>query len=105
MKKYSKNFLTEVERFQRFFPSSPVKPNDLGLKQFYDLESSGIRPTDPNPFFTLLLDGKRWWEWQLNEISNTYLTDDWWGWAIFEDEYKNDPSGLKQIKRRCGILS
>lgn len=65
-----------------------------------DYESRGVKPPRPHPYFESLLNGKKWWEWQLNEIAATYGTGDWWGWATLEQDYADDLAGLKQIVQR-----
>lgn len=90
--------MAEVARFERCCPG-PDR-NASGLAQFHAYESRGVRPADPDPYFRRLLDGKKWWEWTVNAIAETYLTDDWWGWAQFEQDYAGDEAGLKQIRRR-----
>ena len=101
MKKYRKSFLHEVARFDRCNrqTGSPF-PNDIGLRQFYDYESRGIRPDAPDPYYVHLLNGKKWWEWTVNEYAGLFTTNDWPGWCILEQDFADDPAGLEQIRQR-----
>jgi hypothetical protein len=72
-----------------------------GLHQFFLKESRGVVPENPDPYYEILLDGKKWWEWLQNYIAEQYTSKDmWFGWMILKEDYKNDPSGYKQIRQR-----
>lgn len=101
MKTYSHSFLIECLRHARACDLPYYPMSDIGLSQFHDYESRGIKPSSPDPYFTRLLNGKAWHEWTLNFIASTYLTDEWLGWAILEYYYRHDLAGLKQIEQRC----
>ena len=96
--KYRDRFLHEVARFERCQPG--VSRTDLGLAQFYRYESTGARPADADPYFSRLRDGKRWWEWTLNQCRDLYFTRDWWGWAQIEEDFADDLAGLRQVEAR-----
>jgi hypothetical protein len=98
------SFMREIERFDRVNrqPGSPEK-SDAGIRQFFELESRGIRPESPDPYFTHLCNGKAWWEWSVNQYAELYLTDDWPGWSQVEADFAGDERGLKQVRRRCGV--
>lgn len=101
-RKYSPGFLAEVARLDRIHRDSTTpSPTDIGLRQFFDFESRGIQPERPDPYFTHLLNGKRWWEWTINEYAVIYLTEEWPGWAAIEEDFADDPRGLRQIEARC----
>jgi len=99
--KIRKSFLKEVERFDSCNrnPSSPQR-TELGIEQFYEWESHGKMPEKPDPYFTHLLDGKAWWEWTLNEIAKTYLTENWFGWYQYAKDFIDDPKGFHQLRQR-----
>jgi len=99
--KISRKFAIEIERFERFSTVQPFTRTEEGLRQFFFKESRGIIPENPDPYYEILLDGKRWWEWTLNYIAEQYTSKDmWFGWAILKEDYKNDPNGYKQIRQR-----
>ena len=101
--KIRQRMLVEVERFERCMDQRGSAPrNDRGLRQFVDYESRGIMPAEPDRYFERLLDGKRWWEWTLNEYAKSRFTDWWPGWNTITDWFSGDPSGLEQVRRRCG---
>lgn len=101
--KYRKSFLDEVKRFdecnkccQKHCPSL----TDLGIKQFHEFESHGKTPNEPDPYFTHLLNGKKWWEWTLNYIAATYLTWEWVGWYCYAKDFIDDPAAFRQLRQR-----
>ena len=105
MKKYSSSFLAEVERFDRCNRQvgSPER-TDLGLEQFFEYESRGVKPLLPDRYFTHLLDGKKWWEWTLNEYAKSYATGtDWFGWVTYANDFLSDPAGFRQLRQRCDL--
>lgn len=104
MRKYKASFLAEVKRFDgcNRQMGSPVA-NDVGLDQFFVFESTGKKPAIPDRYFTHLLDGKKWWEWTLNEYADSYFSlTDWWGWHLLALDFSDDPNGFKQLRQRCG---
>lgn len=99
--KYRKSFLIEVERFDRCGRMALSKsPNDIGLQQFYEFESFGKKPEIPDPYYTLLCDGKAWWEWTLNEYAKMLFTMEWPGWYCLAFDFINDKSGFRQLRQR-----
>lgn len=105
MPRYRDSFMAEVARFERCCPLPAHEPEPVGLAQFFAFESQGIEPAEPSPYFVRLLNGKRWWEWQLNEMARTYGTDEWWGWATIEDDWRNDPRAVRQLRQRIGLAN
>lgn len=75
-----------------------------GLRQFHEYESKGIRPNAPDQYFKFLCDGKAWWEWTLNFIADEYLAPEWDGWYMKAIDFKDDPSGFRQLRQRCGCV-
>jgi hypothetical protein len=100
-KAYRESWSNEVCRYERCCDG--VDRDPLGLHQFFEFESCGVRHENPSPYMVRLLNGKRWWEWTVNSIAQTYGTDEWQGWAVLEQDFKNDAAGLAQIKNRCGV--
>lgn len=98
---YSGRFLHEAARFERCQPGGAAR-TDLGLSQFHRHESLGVWPVDADPYFDRLWNGKRWWEWTLNQYRDLHFSQDWWGWCQIEKDFADDPAGLRQVKRRCG---
>lgn len=94
-------FKNEIERFERCCDGAA--PTLTGLHQFHAHESKGTKPQEPDPYYQRLLNGKRWWEWTVNEYASLYESWEWWGWAMLEQDFKNDPAGLKQIRDRIGL--
>lgn len=102
--KYKPSFLAQVERFDACGrePCHGQNRSEVGLRQFFDRESRGIRPAEPDWYYTLLVDGKAWWEWTLNEIYAKRLgTDLWFGWFCYALDFIDDPAAFRQIRQRC----
>lgn len=76
--------------------------NKAGADQFIAYESMGTLPENPDPYFQRLLDGKKWYEWTINEYAALYDTSEWWGWDIIKRDLVDDPSMLEDIRRRVG---
>lgn len=98
--KISKKFKREIERFEISCGCKKIKRTDLGLKQFFDKESKGIIPDDPDEYYLLLLNGKKWWEWTLEFIKDRYKKGEWFGFLITFLDFQNDKSGYEQIRSR-----
>ena len=70
------------ERLFVFFHSpefstvSEAKPNDIGRLQFKKHQSIGEYPTDPDDYFILLSDGKRYFDLMSKEYLATYIDRD-----------------------------
>ena len=88
----------EILRFERSMPGYPR--TSIGLQQFYERESKGREPGEPDPYFLRLCNGKKWWEWTVNEYAALYSTSEWPGWRQLEDDFRTDPRGLEAIARR-----
>lgn len=102
MKKYKQSFLRECQRFAECQSNSSAVPSDVGLHQFFEYESYGKKPEQPDPYFLRLLNGKAWWEWTVNYIADSYLGERWHGWAMLWHDYRDDPAGFNQIRARIG---
>jgi hypothetical protein len=92
--------LREVERFERCCRVQ-ARRNPIGLEQFHNYESRGLVPEQPDPYFARLLDGKKWWEWSLNEYAKLYESNEWPGWLQLEQDFAGDEAGLNQVRKRC----
>lgn len=67
-----------------------VEPTEIGREQFFNQQSFGIHPKDPDPYFIRLLNGKKWFDWQIQEYMSLYLSNEWWGWYTIFKDYKNE---------------
>jgi len=103
--KISQNMRQEIWRFDRSCPG-PAKRNQLGMEQFAKFEATGKTPEESDPYFLRLLDGKRWWEWTLNEylkVCNQAAAGDglcWDGWFQLAKDFVDDINGFKQLRQR-----
>lgn len=75
--KFSQNFKT-------------AQPNNIGKEQFFNKQSYGVTPNKPDSYYLRLIDGKKWFDWQIQEYIELYLSEEWWGWEQIINDYKND---------------
>jgi hypothetical protein len=66
------------------------EPSETGRQQFFELETSGGSPVDPDPYFLRLCDGKKWFDWLNTEMRESYLTEYWWGWYQLYEDWKDE---------------
>lgn len=85
-----------------------VEPNDLGRQQFFDYQTKGIKPENPDKYYEKLKDGKKWFDWQVSEYHQSYVkgTDGWFGliqlWVDWKGERYLLPHLLKWRKDIVG---
>lgn len=79
MPRYSKNFLRWADVFERSVSGPPR--DEEGMGQFHNLESSGIRPQKPTPYFTRLDCGRSMFNALQKQVRETYGTEEWQGIA------------------------
>jgi hypothetical protein len=65
-----------------------IEASDKGRTQFFNQQSYGIFPENPDDYYLKLLDGKKWFDWQIQEYISLYLSDDWWGWYQIVEDYR-----------------
>lgn len=78
----------ELERLYRNFSNKHTEPNDTGREQFIIWQSLGINPVEPDQYFIVLKEGKHWFNVQQSMIRDSYLTDDWWGFYTYHEDFK-----------------
>ena len=101
MKKYSKGFMAEVARFEKCSTADGLlNRSEVGLQQFHEYESKGIKPSNPDQYFAFLCDGKKWWEWTLNFYIEQW-PQNWDGWYQYARDFLDDPRGFKQLRQRA----
>ena len=80
------------------------EPTDIGRQQFFDFESRGIVPENPDPYYLRLSDGRKWLDWQRNDMKEQYfrylngISDcGWYGWHQLREDFKDDLEVLKLL--------
>lgn len=73
------------------FSGYPHEKTQTGRQQFFDSQSFGIFPTDPDPYYICLTEGKKQFDMQCSELRKMYLGQtEWWGlyqlWLDWEGE-------------------
>lgn len=69
----------------------------MGRQQFFDLESFGKRPSEPDPYFLCLEEGKKWFSVQQADIRKSYLTWEWWGFYQYWVDWKGERWVLRHL--------
>lgn len=88
---------TEQEELYSFFSSKNCEPNEVGRRQFYEWETYGTVPKDPDKFFLCLTEGKKSFNILVDSIRETYLTWEWMGWYSYWEDWKGRRWMLKHI--------
>lgn len=53
--------VSKIERrYFEFYDGPPIEPTALGSRQFFDRDTHGIEPADPDPYYLALMRGKKW---------------------------------------------
>jgi len=55
------------------------EPSSTGRKQFFEYQSSGTKPTSPDPYFWVLIYGKQSFDFLCSEYQQLYRSKEWWG--------------------------
>ncbi len=83
-----------------------VKPTETGKQQFFDDQSRGIKPTDPDSYYQVLSYGKIQFDLLCREYYLLYKSGEWWGfhqlWKDWEGERWLLPYLLKWYKKETG---
>jgi len=64
-----------------------AEPNDKGREQFFERQTYGVEPENPDPYYIMLTEGQKWFDWQVQEYVKLYLCDEWWGWDTIIRDY------------------
>ncbi len=72
------------------FASKVVQPTELGRQQFFELESYGKRPNNPDSYCLCLEEGKKWFHVQQAETRKSFLTENWYGFHQYWLDWKGE---------------
>lgn len=105
-----RNYVIKFEEIYLKFSGGDEKPSDLGRQQFFEFESFGKYPEQPDPYFLRLSRGKKWMDWQRNELRRSWkksmglLKDgeekpstDWSGWYQLRQDWLGELDILKLL--------
>jgi hypothetical protein len=67
-----------------------VQPSEIGRMQFFDLQSKGIKPSDPDPYFNKLMVGKTGFDFICSEYRKMYLSGEWWGFDLLWEDWEGE---------------
>jgi hypothetical protein len=87
----------ELEKLYLLYSDKECTPTELGRKQFYDFETYGRKPSDPDPFYDCLMQGKKWFSVDQESIRKSYLTWEWYGWYQYWSDWKGERWVLKYL--------
>jgi hypothetical protein len=88
---------TEQEELYLFLSGKDTEPTEVGRCQFYEWETYGNVPSDPDLFFLSLAEGKKSFNILVESIRETYLTFEWWGWYQYWVDWKGNRWMLRYI--------
>lgn len=88
---------TNQEELYLFFGDKEVEPTEIGRQQFYEWETYGTIPKEPDGFCQCLMEGKKSFNILVESIRETYLTWEWWGWYQYWVDWKGNRWMLKYI--------
>jgi hypothetical protein len=83
------------------FSDREVEPNKIGRQQFFEFESYGKEPCEPDPYFVCLSQGKKWFSVQQEDIRKSYLSWEWWGFYCYWKDWKGQRWVLKHLFSWC----
>ena len=83
-----------------------VLPTELGRQQFYEFQSLGKRPEQPDLYFKKLVEGKEKFDYIVSEYHKMYRKGEWWGlyqlWMDWKEERWLLPYLLSWWKKETG---
>ena len=83
----------KVRHEEQFRQASTIdaEPTECGRDQFCRQQSFGEWPDEPDPYFLMLVCGKRWIDWTVEQWRLLYQGDEWPGWCRVEQDFADDP--------------
>jgi hypothetical protein len=82
--------------YRKFSPKN-VEPTERGRQQFFEWQSYGAYPDNPDPYFLSLDEGRKWFHVQQTTIKDSYLTWEWWGWYCYWVDWKGERWVLRHL--------
>jgi hypothetical protein len=83
-----------------------VLPNDIGRQQFFEFQSFGKRPEQPDKYYEKLVKGKEKFDYIVSEYQKMYRNGEWWGlyqvWLDWKEERWLLPYLLSWWKKETG---
>ncbi len=68
------------------FVHTDYLPSEIGRKQFWDKQSLGIQPENPDTYYDTLTKGKQVFDYLTREYYKMYISNEWWGFLpLWED--------------------
>lgn len=94
MEKTEKMKIKNENIFLFFSKKINAEPTNTGKKQFYEHQSFGTKPEEPDQYYKKLMHGKRMFDLQLQEYKKLYFCNEWWGWHAIVNDWKDSISIL-----------
>lgn len=76
----SRKIKIKNEKLFVIFSRLSSESTEEGRKQFYENQSHGVCPTEPDSYYLCLIDGKEVFDMQCSELQQMYQKGEWWGW-------------------------
>lgn len=65
-------------------------PTDRGRNQFWEQQSKGITPTEPDDYYLRLIAGKTAFDFLTSEYRQIYLNGEWWGFYLLWQDWEGE---------------
>ena len=87
------------EKVFTYFASKELDciPTETGREQFYEKQSNGITPENPDQYYTFLMFGKQSFDFLSREYQQMYFNGEWWGWLTMWFDWKDNWDILKKV--------
>lgn len=94
------------------FSSRNAERTSIGIKQFIDHDTHGIKPENPDEYYLKLWEGKKRLDWQRAELKNSIRkfyglsvteqpSTDFQGWLQLRLDWENELHILKDLLSWC----
>ena len=70
---------------------------ELGREQFFNHQSSGIVPNNPDEYYNFLIIGKWGFDFICSELYKSYFNGEWFGWLQLWFDWEGNRKFLKKL--------
>lgn len=74
-----------------------IERTKLSIEQFVLYCADDIEPENPEEYYLVLKNGRKWFFWQQEELRQLYLTKEWFGWYSLIEDWKDNLWVLKRL--------
>lgn len=85
------------------FASGRIPRSIVGARQFWQFESDGTEPDNPDPYYLDLRGGKMGRHYAITEMAKSFFGTDWFGWDFIERHYTE--AFVRELRAALGVTS